>query len=140
IDEHLAQHQGDSAVPRFVGLFNANMQGGVINTIVPGASYKDTDREVLLRYLTRNLFAGHGAHSVFTKTIGVGLAYSNGVGGSLRDGTSSYYAERMPDVAQTLHFAIDTVRHGPRDPNFAEYVMSGAFAGSNAASSYEVRA
>ena len=83
---------------------------------------------------------GAGAQSVFTKTIGAGLAYSNGVGGSLRDGTSTYYAERMPDVTQTLHFAIDTVRNGPRDPRFAEYVMAGAFAGSNAASSYEVRA
>jgi Zn-dependent M16 (insulinase) family peptidase len=140
IDQRLAEHQGDGASPRFVGLFNANMQGGVFNTITPGANYKSTDREALLRYLTRNLFSGHGAQSVFTKTISVGLAYSNGVGGSLRDGTSSYYAERMPDVTQTLHFAIDTVRNGSRDARLAEYVMATAFSASNAASSYEVRA
>ncbi len=140
IDLRLREHQPDAATPRFVGLFNANMQGGVFNTITPGVSYKDTDRESLLRYLTRNLFAGGGAHSVFTKTIGAGLAYSNGVGGSLRDGTATYYAERMPDVTQTLHFVIDTIRNGPRDPRLAEYVMAGAFGGSNAASSYEVRA
>jgi hypothetical protein len=127
-------------VPRFVGLFSPNMQGGVFNAITPSASFKDTDRESLLRYLTRNLFAGGGAHSVFTRTIGAGLAYSNGVGGSLREGSATYYAERMPDVTQTLHFVIDTIRKGPRDPRFAEYVMAGAFVGSNAAGSYESRA
>ena len=57
-------------------------------------------------------------------TIGAGLAYSNGVGGSLREGNASYYAERMPDVSQTLHFVIETIRQGPRDPRLAEYVMA----------------
>jgi hypothetical protein len=116
------------------------MQGAVFNTIVPFTGFKDTDRESLLRYLTRNIFGGGGAHSVFTRTIGAGLAYSNGVGGSLRDATATYYAERMPDVTQTLHFVIDTIRNGPRDPRFAEYVLAGAFRQSNAAGSYESRA
>ena len=140
IDLRLREHQPDAVAPRFVGLFSPNMQGGVFNAITPFTSLKDTDRESLLRYLTRNLFGGGGAHSVFTKTIGAGLAYSNGVGGSLRDGTASYYAERMPDVTQTLHFVIDTIRQGPRDPRLTEYVMAEAFRGSNAAGSYEARA
>jgi Zn-dependent M16 (insulinase) family peptidase len=140
IDARLREHQPDAVAPRFVGLFNPNMQGAVFNSIVPSTSYKDTDRESLLNYLTQTIFAGHGAHSVFTKTIGVGLAYSNGVRGSITDATSGYYAERMPDVTQTLHFAIDTVRHGPRDPRLTEYVMAEAFQNSNAADSYETRA
>jgi Zn-dependent M16 (insulinase) family peptidase len=140
IDQRLREHQPDAIAPRFVGLYSPNLQGGVLNTLTPGASYHDTDRESLLRFLTRNLFAGGGSHSVFTKTIGAGLAYSNGIGGSLREGTGSYYAERMPDVSQTLHFVIDTVRHGPRDPRLAEYVMAGAFRDSYAADPYEVRA
>ena len=140
IDGRLREHQQDAVAPRFVGLFNANMQSAVFNSIVPATSYKDTDRESLLRYLTRNLFSGHGAHTVFTKTIGAGLAYSNGVGGSLRNGTSIYYAERMPDATQTIHFVIDTIRHGSRDPQLTEYVMAGAFQGSYAAGSYESRA
>jgi Zn-dependent M16 (insulinase) family peptidase len=140
IDQRLREHQPDAIAPRFVGLYSPNLQGGVFNTLTPGASYHDTDRESLLRFLTRNLFAGGGAHSVFTKTIGAGLAYSNGIGGSLREGTAMYYAERMPDVSQTLHFVIDTVRRGPRDPGMTEYVISGAFRDSYAADPYEVRA
>jgi Zn-dependent M16 (insulinase) family peptidase len=139
IDQRLREHQPDAADPRFVGLFSPNMQGGVFNAITPASSYRDMDRESLLRYLTRNLFGGGGAHSVFSRTIAAGLAYSNGIGGSLREGTSTYYAERMPDVIQTLHFVIDTIRTGSRDPRLAEYVMAGAF-GSNAAGSYETRA
>ena len=139
IDRRLRDHQGDTAVPRFVGLYDSNLAGGVMSTILPSASYDDTGRDVQLDYLASRLFAGYGAHGIFTKTIGAGLAYSNGVRGSIRDGYAGYYAERMPEIPQTLHFAIDTVRTGPRDPGFAEYVMAGAFAGSNAASSYEGR-
>jgi Zn-dependent M16 (insulinase) family peptidase len=139
IDEAMREHQPDALTPRFVGLFNPNMQPGVFHSITPSTRYRDLDRESLLRYLTRNLFAGGGAHSAFSRTIGAGLAYSNGVSGSLREGTSTYYAERMPDVAQTLHFVIDTIHNGPRDHRLTEYVMAGAFS-SNAASSYETRA
>jgi len=140
IDARLREHQPDAIAPGFVGLFNPNMQGGVFNSITPSVTYRDTDRESLLRYLSRNLFGGGGAHSVFSKTIAAGLAYSNGIGGSLREGTATYYAERMPDVAQTLRFVVDTIRQGPRDARLTEYVMATAFGGSNAASSYEGRA
>jgi Zn-dependent M16 (insulinase) family peptidase len=140
IDARLREHQPDAVAPRFVGLFNPNMQGAVFNTLAPFTSYRTTDRESLLRYLTLNLFGGGGAQSVFTKTIGAGLAYSNGIAGSLREGNATYYAERMPDVTQTLHFVIDVIKKGPRDPRLTEYVMAGAFRATNAASSYEARA
>lgn len=140
IDARLREHQPDAVTPRFVGLFNPNMQGAVFNTLTPFTSYRTTDREALLRYLTLNLFGGGGAQSVFTKTIGAGLAYSNGISGSLREGDATYYAERMPDVTQTLHFVIDVIKKGPRDPRFTEYVMAGAFRATNAANSYEARA
>jgi hypothetical protein len=139
IDDRLREHQPDAVAPRFVGLFNPNMQGAVFSAYVPATGYQNTDRESLLRYLTRNLFGGGGAHSVFTKTIAAGLAYSNGIGGSLAEATDSYNAERMPDVTQTLHFVIDAVKQGSRDPQLTEYVMAAAF-GSNAAASYEARA
>jgi Zn-dependent M16 (insulinase) family peptidase len=140
IDERLRDHQGDSAVPRFVGLFDPNMPGGVLATILPFTSYDDTGRDAQLDYLASRLFAGYGAHGIFTKTIGVGLAYSNGLRGSLHDGYSGYYAERMPEIPQTLHFAIDVVKKGPRDPQLADYVIAMAFQESNAALSYEARA
>ena len=140
IDERLRDHQGDSAVPRFVGLFDPNMAGGVMATILPFTSYDDTGRDAQLDYLASRLFAGYGAHGIFTKTIGVGLAYSNGLRGSLHDGYAGYYAERMPEIPQTLHFAIDVVKKGPRDPQLADYVIAMAFQESDAALSYEARA
>ena len=140
IDVRLRDHQGDTAVPRFVGLFDPNMAGGVMATILPFVSYDDTGRDAQLDYLASRLFAGYGAHGIFTKTIGVGLAYSNGLRGSLHDGYAGYYAERMPEIPQTLHFAIDVVKKGPRDPQLADYVIAMAFQESNAALSYEARA
>ncbi len=140
IDERLREHQGDAAPPRFVGLYDSNLTGGVMATILPSASYDDTGREAQLDYLASRLFAGYGAHGVFTKTISAGLAYSNGLRGSIRDGYAGYYAERMPEIPQTLHFAIDVIKKGPRDPKLVEYVIAMAFQESNASGSYEARA
>jgi len=140
IDQRLHDHQGDAAIPRFVGLYDSNLTGGVTATILPSASYDDIGRDAQLDYLASRLFAGYGAHGIFTKTIGVGLAYSNGLRGSTHDGYAGYYAERMPEVPQTLHFAIDVVKKGPRDPKLVEYVIAMAFQESNAAGSYEGRA
>ncbi len=109
-------------------------------TILPSASYDDTGREAQLDYLASRLFAGYGAHGVFTKTISAGLAYSNGLRGSIRDGYAGYYAERMPEIPQTLHFAMDVVKKGPRDPRLVEYVIAMAFQESNASGGYEARA
>jgi len=140
IDARLRDHQGDAATPRFVGLFNPNMAGGVLSTWVPFTSYSDTTRDAQLDYLTSRLFAGAGAHSIFTKTIGAGLAYSNGLRTNLRDGYTGYYAERMPEVPQTLRFVIDVVKNTPRDPRWSEYAVALAFLDSYAANSYEDRA
>ena len=140
IDQRLREHQGDAALPRFLGLYDSNLAGGVMATILPSASYDDTGREAQLDYLASRLFAGYGAHGVFTKTIGAGLAYSNGLRGSIHDGYAGYYAERMPEIPQTLHFAIDVVKKGPRDPKLLEYVIAMAFQESNASGSYEARA
>ena len=140
IDQRLRDHQGDTATPRFVGLYDSNLTGGVMATILPSASYDDTGRDAQLDYLASRLFAGYGAHGVFTKTIGAGFAYSNGLRGSIHDGYAGYYAERMPEIPQTLHFAIDVIKKGPRDPKLVEYVIALAFQESNAAGSYEARA
>jgi len=140
IDQRLHDHQGDTATPRFVGLYDSNLTGGVMATILPSASYDDTGRDAQLDYLASRLFAGYGAHGVFTKTISAGFAYSNGLRGSIHDGYAGYYAERMPEIPQTLHFAIDVIKKGPRDPKLVEYVIAMAFQESNASGSYEARA
>jgi len=67
-------------------------------------------------------------------------SYSNGMRINTRDGYAGYYAERMPEIPQTLHFAIDVVKRGPRDPKLVEYVIAQAFQDSWASGSYESRA
>ena len=126
--------------PVYVGLYDPNLTGGVMASIIPFVSYDDTSRDKQLDYLASRIFAGNGEHGVFTKTISAGLAYSNGIRGTLHDGWAGYYAERMPEIPQTLHFAIDVIRKGPRDPQFGEYAIALAFLPSNAADSYEDRA
>lgn len=140
IDNHLIVRAGLSAPPVYVGLYDPNLTGGVMASIVPFVSYDDTSRDKQLDYLASRLFAGYGEHGVFTKTISAGLAYSNGIRGTLHDGWAGYYAERMPEIPQTLHFAINVIKKGPRDPQFGEYAIALAFQPSYAADSYEDRA
>ncbi len=138
---HARQAPGSlQTAPLFVGLYDPNLTGGVFASIVPLASYDDAGRDKQLDYLASRLFAGYGEHGVFTKTISAGLAYSNGIRGTLHDGWAGYYAERMPEIPQTLHFAINVIQKGPRDPQFGEYAIALAFQPTNAAGSYEDRA
>lgn len=139
VDGRLAQRLADAKDPVFAGLINPNAQGGVILNSAPLVTYQDLNREALLQYLASKLYGGGGSHSIFTKTIGAGLAYSNGLGGSPNGGRQSYYAERTPEVPQTLKFVIDELRKAPRDPELAEYAIAQAFQESRAASTYEAR-
>ena len=139
IEARLREHAPQRS-SRYVGLYDPNLTGGVMATIVLFTSYADTGRDAQLDYLASRLFAGYGEHGVFTKTISAGLAYSNGIRGTLHDGWAGYYAERMPEIPQTLHFAIDTIRNGPRDAQLGEYAIALAFQPTNAPESYETRA
>jgi Zn-dependent M16 (insulinase) family peptidase len=137
IDERLAQHS--RGAPVFVGLVDPNTQSGVFLNLAPGTSYLDTDEDALLDFLTANLYAGHGAHSMFMKTWAAGLAYSNGLHRMPSIGRIEYYAERCPALPQTLRFVIGELEKAEVDPNIAAYAISGAYA-SRVADSYEDRA
>jgi hypothetical protein len=124
-----------------VGLLAPNKQGGVIITSVPSAQYADaSDTDKQLDYLASRLYAGGGSHGVFSHTVGAGLAYSNGIRGTLSQGSVGYYAERAPELPQTVKFVIELLRHGKPDPALAEYVMALTFAETRASQSYEARA
>jgi hypothetical protein len=86
-----------------------------------------------------NLYGGGGAHSVFMKTIGAGLAYSNGISVNLNTGRIGYYAERTPELPQTLKFVITVLKSAQPDASLTEYAIAGAFQATRVASSYEVR-
>lgn len=126
-----------------VGLFSPNKPGGVIITSVPGVHFSDaTDREKQLDFLASRLHAGYGAHGIFLKTIGAGLAYSNGLRATVSSGRMGYYAERTPELPQTVRFVVDELKNAPRDPRLGDYAVAQVFSPgeSRAAATYEARA
>jgi len=137
VDARLALRGGGGTKPVYVGLMAPNMSGGVIMNSARLTPYADTGRDGVLNFLASKLYAGGGAHSVFSKTIGAGLAYSNGISSSPGTGLMGYYAERTPEMPQTLKFAMGEVKR-PMDTPLAEYVIALAF-NSRASSPYEVR-
>lgn len=139
IDERLKQREPAATVPIFVGLLNANSQGGVFINSAPLTSYSDVDRQKLLDYLSVNLYGGGGAHGVFMKTWGAGLAYSNGISVSLATGRIGYYAERTPELPQTMQFVVNVIKSAKPDPSLTDYAIAGAFQATRVASSYESR-
>lgn len=140
VSARLAQ-RGAAPTPAHVGLHVQGRPGGVILTSVPVLHYGQADeRERVLDYLATRLYAGHGSHGVFSKTVGAGLAYSNGLRGTVSAGTVGYYAERTPELPQTVRFVNHIVRSGMPDGTLGEYVVAQAFAESRAAQAYEARA
>src|SRR5947209_4555228 len=108
IESRVRERLGEKNAPIFVGLVNPNTQGGVFINTAPAATYLDADnRDLLLDYLASLLYSGGGAHGIFIKTWGAGLAYSNGVSSSPATGRIQYYAERTPELPQTLQFVIN---------------------------------
>jgi hypothetical protein len=128
-----------SAEPSYVALTAPNMQGGVFMNSAPFVKLRDLDEDSALRFLASKLYAGGGPHGVFMKTWGAGLAYSNGLRSSGGDGRIAYYAERTPELPQTLSFVIAELKRAPRDLPLAEYALSQVFVQSRADGSFEGR-
>ncbi|HET9218416.1 MAG TPA: hypothetical protein VFR18_15640, partial [Terriglobia bacterium] len=139
VQKRLREREPGSERPVFVGLLNPNSQGGVFLHSAGGTGYEDVNREKLLNFLAAYLYGGGGGHSIFMKTVGAGMAYSNGIGMRLATGRSFYYAERTPELPLTLKFVIDEVRKADYDPALVEYAVAQAFSGIRSASSYEAR-
>ena len=141
IDARLAARDASATAPVYVGLLAPNMKGGVILTSVPSAHFSDSsDKQKQIDYLASRLYAGYGAHGVFLKTIGAGLAYSNGLRGSVQSGRVGYYAERTPEIPQTVKFVVDILKSAARDPKLADYSVAQVFGESRAADRYASRA
>jgi hypothetical protein len=140
VESRVRERAGEKNTPVFVGLVNPNTQGGVFLNSAPAATYADADnKEALLEFLASRLYGGGGAHGIFIKTWGAGLAYSNGLGGSPAQGRVSYYAERTPELPQTLRFVIDELKKARPDPGLVEYAVAVAFSQFRSASGYEAR-
>jgi Zn-dependent M16 (insulinase) family peptidase len=140
VESRVRERAGDKNAPVFVALVNPNTQGGVFLNSAPAATYADADnREMLLDYLASRLYAGYGAHGIFIKTWGAGLAYSNGFRGSVGEGRIGWYAERTPELPQTLRFVIEELKKAKPDPGLVEYAIAVAFSQFRSANPYESR-
>jgi Zn-dependent M16 (insulinase) family peptidase len=141
VDARLRARDNSATNPVYVGLLAPNMKGGVIITSVPSVHFGDAaNKEMQLDYLASRLHSGYGAHGVFLKTLANGLAYSNGLRASVQSGRQGYYAERTPEIPQTVKFVVDTLKSAERDPRLADYAVAQVFGETRAAATYETRA
>ncbi|HEX7151312.1 MAG TPA: hypothetical protein VF618_07470 [Thermoanaerobaculia bacterium] len=140
VEQRLTARDANAKSPVYVGLLAPNMKGGVIITSVPSVHFSDASREKQLDFLASRLYAAYGAHGVFLKTLAAGLAYSNGLRGSVSSGRVGYYAERTPEIPQTVRFVVDILKNAERNPNLADYAIAQVFGESRAAATYEARA
>jgi Zn-dependent M16 (insulinase) family peptidase len=139
IISRLQEHSSGVERPIFVGLVNDNTRSGVHINSAPCASFLDDDPEMLLRFLSARLYGGGGAHSMFMQTWSAGMAYSNGLRSNEFTGRMIYYAERCPDLAQTMQFVVNELKNATRDSSLAEYAVAQAFAAFRSGSRYEAR-
>jgi Zn-dependent M16 (insulinase) family peptidase len=139
VSARVAERTSDSSQPLFVGLVNENTRAGIHYNTSNLASFEDSEPEKLLSFLSARLYGGGGAHSMFMKTWSAGLAYSNGLRSNEMSGRLMYYAERCPELAQTMSFVTDQLKSAPYDTGLADYAVSQAFAVNRAGNGYEQR-
>ncbi len=112
---------------RFVALVNPDSTTGVhMNRAKIHNIHTFTDEDIY-RTLASKLLGGSGPRSLFMQTWRAGLAYSNGFNASLEAGVVNYYAERCPDLSQTMAFVRDTLSETPRDPELLKGVLPSFF-------------
>jgi Zn-dependent M16 (insulinase) family peptidase len=139
IVERLKQREPVNGRPLFVGLINDNTRSGVFVNSANSASYLDSSNDAILNFLADRLYGGHGANSMFNKTWGAGLAYSNGLRNDPTIGRMIYYAERCPDLAQTMQFVVNELKNAPHDKLLADYAVAVGFVGSRGGIDYDQR-
>ena len=112
---------------RFVALINPDSTTGVhMNRAAIRNIHTYTDEDIY-RTLASKLLGGSSPRSLFMQTWRAGLAYSNGFNASLESGVVNYYAERCPDLAQTMAFVQETLAQTPADPELLNGVLPSFF-------------
>jgi hypothetical protein len=125
--------------PLYAGLVHKGTRNGVLIFSARHADRYDTSAAAVIDCLSGKLYGGGGGHGIFMKTWAAGLAYSNGYSYSQASGRLSYYAERCPDVAETMRFVVDVLKNGEDDPKLLNYAVAQVFGYSRAPSRYESR-
>jgi hypothetical protein len=73
------------------------------------------------------------------KTWAAGLAYSNGYGIGQQSGRARYYAERCPDVSETMRFVVNQLKSAEPTPDLTDYAIAQVFGVSRSPNRYEQR-
>ena len=142
VDERLREHENATGAPIFYGLVHNAGTSGVFLLSAKAGGLDDVGEDTLSGELAARVFGGSGAHAFFMKTWGAGLAYSNGIATNPGEGRISYYAERCPDLVQTISFVTGLVKDAASldDPYLAEYCVANAVTYSRESDGYEQRA
>src|SRR5690606_32450865 len=127
VKARLQQRAPEATMPIYVGLVNENARAGVLVNTADCASFAQFTPEGLIDFLAARLYGGGGARSMFTKAWSAGLAYSNGLRSRETTGRIVYYAERCPDLAQTMQFVVSELKKSPNDPALGDYAVAQAF-------------
>ena len=139
IDNRLNDREPDVNNPTYVGLVYTGTRNGVLIFSAKESGQMDTSEDAILAMLSGKLYSGGGGHGLFMRTWSAGLAYSNGFSCGPLSGNVSYYAERCPDVAETMGFVVNELKQAHEDPRLAEYALAQVFGDSRAPSEYESR-
>ena len=138
--EKLKSRESLTEKPVYAGLVFDGTRNGVLLFSAKNSEKFDTTESALLNTLSGKLYGGGGPHGIFMKTWAAGLAYSNGYGINPNTGRASYYAERCPDVAETMRFVVNLLKNAEANPDLADYTVAQVFGASRAPSRYEQRA
>lgn len=139
VAQRLASREPGAEKPLYVGLVHEGTQNGVLMFSAKVAGEYDTTTDKVLDCLAGKLYGGGGPHGIFMNTWAAGLAYSNGYGFGQSSGRVSYYAERCPDVAETMRFVVNLLKDAQDDPGLVDYAVAQVFGSSRAPSRYEQR-
>jgi len=138
VERFRSRHPGVDK-PVYVGLVHEGTRNGVLIFSARHAEVYDTSQTAVLDCLSGKLYGGGGPHGLFMKTWAAGLAYSNGYSFRQSTGRVGYYAERCPDVAETMRFVVNQLEDADPDRSLTDYAIAQVFGNSRAPSRYEQR-
>lgn len=137
--ERLKSRHPEVDDPVYVGLVHEGTRNGVLIFSAQHAGTYDTSQTAVLDCLSGKLYGGGGPHGLFMKTWAAGLAYSNGYSYRQATGRIGYYAERCPDVSETMRFVVNQLKDADPERRLTDYAVAQVFGYSRAPSRYEQR-
>ena len=142
VDQRVQARSGDARRPVHLGLVSETASSGVFVLSAELAEPVSTDPEHLVDLLAGSIDGGSGPHAFFMNTWAAGLAYSNGLRPSPLDGRINYYAERCPDLVQTMKFVVGLAQDADRhdDAYLAEYALAQVVSRHRMSDRFESRA